>query len=241
MAKIWSSTVPNTQFNNISYEGNELGTGKSSLSTTSSSSSSTSTSTSPIDIGSLVVTSNNINNNNNNSPSPSRGSNVALTPKERMALETSNAEYKEFWKNLKTMHSNESRVIKTVPDLTFSWEGVNAVCEKKRNLFKSCWNKVTKNSSDNISSNGKLGSEIGRDREAIIGKWEPSSRSNDSYLHLNENKVTAISYRTSNNSSSSSSSSSSTAEDQSIESFSSSSSFGSRPNRFQVLNNGRFK
>ena len=86
--------------------------------------------------------------------------------------------------------------------------------------------------------------ESGRDREAIIGgKWEPS-RGNDSYLQLNENKVTAISYRTSsssNNSSSSSSSStssSSTAEDQSIESFSSSSSFGSKPNGFQVLNNG---
>jgi hypothetical protein len=70
------------------------------------------------------------------------------------------------------------------------------------------------------------------------GKWDQTRANNDAYFHLNENKVTAISYRAS--SSSSASNSSSTTEDSStIESFSSStSSIGSKPNFFQVLNNG---
>lgn len=193
MAKIWSTTVPNTF-------SNELGN---------------------IRIGSPDADS--------FEPDKSESSHVVeINEKERekLELEISNREYKEFWNKLKS-YAPEPRVVKKVPNLTFSWEGVNAFCEKKRSIWKSCWTKVTKQSSK----------EAAQDRDVMIGKWDPT-RTNDAYLQFNEGKVTPISYRSSNNSSNNSS----TSEDQSIESFSSSSSsIGSKPNFFQVLNNGDFE
>ena len=236
MAKIWSTTVPNIQLSPTSNRNDLSAPTVSSITTTSNAdfkpkNSPITTVRNDINNYNNINNSNIITNNNNNIDS----SKLVLNEKQRMALEMSNTEYNEFWRKLKAMNTNDTRVIKTVPDVTFSWEGVNAVCQKKRNVFTQCWEKVRSNKSASKIAEG------GRDREAIIGKWEPSRGGNDSYLQLNENKVTAISYRTSNNSSSSSSSStsSSTAEDQSIESFSSSSSFGSKPNGFQVLNNGK--
>lgn len=208
MAKIWSTTVPNTLNASNSNE---------------------------VDIGRVAVKPNvngftNVQGVNENGYNGIGRTTMNERERENLDLEISNMQYGEFWKKLR-MSKNDVRVVKSVPDLTFSWEGVNAFCEKRQNIFKKCWNKLTKSGPSKQAS---------RDREAIIGplgKWDQTRGANDAYLHLNENKVTVISYR--NSSSSSSSNNSSTAEDQSLESFSSSSSNnGSKPHFFQVLNNG---
>lgn len=119
-----------------------------------------------------------------------------------------------YWNKVKN-YMRQTKVVRSVPDLVFSWEGVSAYCVKKQRLFSNCYNSKQKENK-------------GFDFKKL---WNPKNQkpSKNSYLISNaENKITTISYKTSAN-----------VEDQSIESFSSTSSFDSKPNFYQVLNNGK--